>query len=134
MTGPLRTYDTLLVDKEHGLYSCALGPMPELHSLLHSDSTVFLKTHTGKHIDVEGDTVRAWWDDRGDWQTFVIEKEGVELSCKATLSFRGRTRQAHRRRGRHREGRNTPKSPRGVAPKLRVQAKSLLTVQNPLDW
>ena len=37
---------------------------------------VFLRTHTGKHIDVEGDTVRARWDDHGGWQTITIEKEG----------------------------------------------------------
>ena len=119
---PGHTYDTLLVDKEHGLHSCALGPMPELHSLLHSGSTVFLKTHTGKHIDVEGDTVRAWWDDRGDWQKFVIEKEGVGAIVQGdTICLR-----AHAGKHIDVEGdtvRGEIRQKAGVAPKLRVQAK-----------
>lgn len=36
--------------------------------------TVFLKSHTGKLVDVEGAVVQARYKDRGDWQKLVVEK------------------------------------------------------------
>ena len=41
-----------------------------------SGDTVFFRTHTGYHLDVEGESVRARYDDQGAWQEFVIEKAG----------------------------------------------------------
>merc|ERR1712072_1578620 len=40
----------------------------------HNDQ-VFLKAHTEKHLDVEGTSVAARWNDQGGWQAFVIERE-----------------------------------------------------------
>ena len=55
---------------------------------------VFLRTHTGKHIDVEGSKPRARWDDHGDWQKITIEKEGAAgtpLRSGDTVFLRTRT-------------------------------------------
>jgi len=35
---------------------------------------VFLRTHIGKYLDVQESDVLARWDDKGDWQTFVVDK------------------------------------------------------------
>lgn len=35
--------------------------------------TIFLKAHTGKTIEVEGDTVQCRWSDKGLWQDLIIE-------------------------------------------------------------
>jgi hypothetical protein len=48
---------------------------------IHSGDTVFLKTHSGVFIDVEGDEVRARFSERGTWQGLIIEKaEGGAIS------------------------------------------------------
>jgi len=36
--------------------------------------TIFLRTHLGQHVDVQGDAVQARWSDQGLWQGLVIEK------------------------------------------------------------
>ena len=41
-----------------------------------SGDTIYLKTHTGKHIDVEGTAVQARWNGQGGWQALTIEKAG----------------------------------------------------------
>lgn len=40
-----------------------------------SGDTVFLRAHTGAHIDVEDVVVQARWDDWGDWQKLFIERK-----------------------------------------------------------
>merc|ERR1712232_435951 len=39
------------------------------------DDIVCLRAHTGNHLDIEGEVVRARWDDCGDLQTLRIERE-----------------------------------------------------------
>ena len=70
-----RNDDTFLPCIEHGIE-------PEWDvagNAVASGDTIYLKTHTGKHIDVEGTAVQARWNDQGDWQALTIEKAGVRL-------------------------------------------------------
>lgn len=41
--------------------------------------TVYLRAHTGRHLEVELDQVMARWDDHGDWQAFCIEKSPLVI-------------------------------------------------------
>jgi len=42
--------------------------------ILQSGDTVYLKVHTGAHIHVQEEDVRADWNDHGSWQAMTIEK------------------------------------------------------------
>mmetsp|Transcript_33422 Transcript_33422/g.77624 ORF Transcript_33422/g.77624 Transcript_33422/m.77624 type:complete len:300 (-) Transcript_33422:95-994(-) len=41
--------------------------------------TVYLRAHTGRHLEVEAERVRARWDDHGDWQALVMEKSPLVI-------------------------------------------------------
>lgn len=57
-----------------------------------SGDRVFLKAHTGKHLDVEGEAVRARWNDHGVQQGLVIEKaEGGVLFPGDTVFLKAHT-------------------------------------------
>jgi len=43
--------------------------------VFHSGDMIFLKAHTGKYVDVEGEGVQARWKDLGTWQGLVIIKQ-----------------------------------------------------------
>ena len=43
---------------------------------VNSGDTVYLKAHTGKHIDVQGTAVKARWNGQGGWQALTMEKAG----------------------------------------------------------
>lgn len=45
---------------------------------IQSGDSIFLKTRSGngKHLDIEGSTVQARWESRGNWQQLLIEKDG----------------------------------------------------------
>lgn len=55
---------------------------------IRAGDAVFLKTHTGKHIDVHSNSVQARWQDRGDWQKLIIQKVRV-LSLSDLTRIRG---------------------------------------------
>ena len=38
--------------------------------------TVYLKAHSGKHLDIEDTSVQARWTDHGNWQKLIVEKDG----------------------------------------------------------
>merc|ERR1712072_1021539 len=59
----------------------------EVVGALFSGASIHLLAHTGKHIEVEGNAVRARWTDRGQWQTFVIENYGGRAIFQAMRCF-----------------------------------------------
>jgi len=68
-------------------YTCDnIDPSREI---VNSGDTIYLKTHTGSHIEVEEETVRARWDDQGEWQGLIIEKaDGGAVYSGDTVFFR----------------------------------------------
>merc|ERR1712232_476152 len=42
---------------------------------IYSGDEVFLESHTGMVVDVEGQAVRARWKDFGSWQKFIITRK-----------------------------------------------------------
>merc|ERR1712071_477083 len=52
-----------------------------------SGDVVFLTAHTGKMLHVEGVDVQALWHDHGDWQKFIIRKDGSGVILPGDLIF-----------------------------------------------
>eukprot|EP00927_Polykrikos_kofoidii_P038241 TRINITY_DN32559_c0_g1_i1.p1 TRINITY_DN32559_c0_g1~~TRINITY_DN32559_c0_g1_i1.p1 ORF type:complete len:581 (+),score=89.35 TRINITY_DN32559_c0_g1_i1:82-1824(+) len=83
---------------------------PSIGPLRHGD-TVYLRTQTGMHLDVQSDdcpdghgpSVRARWDDHGERQRFIVERfcgeDGEEVSSGDRICLRSHT-------GRHIEAEN----------------------------
>lgn len=46
--------------------------------------TIFLRAHTGKIIEVQGEAVQAHWDDLGEWQAMIIEKSNPRRLTQTT--------------------------------------------------
>jgi len=71
---------------------CSAKGAPRLEQPITSGKTVFLRTHFGKHIDVEGEAVRARWNDQGGWQKLKIEtKEGGAIKSGKTVFLTAHT-------------------------------------------
>lgn len=57
--------------------------------IVNSGDTIYLKTHTGYHIEVEEENVQARWNDQGHWQGLIIEKaDGGAVYSGDTVFFR----------------------------------------------
>lgn len=57
-----------------------------------SGDTVYLRTHTGKYVDVKDGLVRARYADRGAWQGLVLEKQnGGELRSGDNVYLRSQS-------------------------------------------
>lgn len=56
---------------------------------IRSGDTIFLQTHSGEGnmLHVEGTSVGAQWQDRGDWQAFIIERNGGGLIRSGNTVF-----------------------------------------------
>merc|ERR1712176_505448 len=54
---------------------------------LFSGDSITLLAHTGKHIEVQGESVGARWSERGHWQTFTIEGYGGRAIHAGDLVF-----------------------------------------------
>mmetsp|Transcript_1462 Transcript_1462/g.2454 ORF Transcript_1462/g.2454 Transcript_1462/m.2454 type:complete len:1085 (+) Transcript_1462:66-3320(+) len=68
------------------------APTPAPGFAISSGDSVYLKTHTGKYLDVDGGAVRARYADRGAWQVLIIEKKaGGELRSGDTVYLRGQS-------------------------------------------
>lgn len=49
--------------------------------MIYDGETIYLRSHTGKYIDVEGTSVQARYEEKGDWQALTIETvSGTEES------------------------------------------------------
>ena len=65
---------------------------PASGDMINSGDEIYLRTHTGSHIDVEGESVQARYDDQGDWQGLIIEKsDGGAISSGDVVYFRTHT-------------------------------------------
>jgi len=49
--------------------------------------SVYFRAHTGRHLEVERDEVRARWDDHGDWQIFALEKSPLVIDDSDANAF-----------------------------------------------
>ena len=62
------SWQAFVIEKSDGRRMMAVGDS------IYVGETIYLRAHTGKYIDVEGTSVRARYDDKGDWQALIIEK------------------------------------------------------------
>lgn len=101
--------DILCVGAVGGVGTCPAGPgqsgytpvqpplpppseAPPGDDEISSGDHVFLLAHTGKHIDVEGEAVRARWHDQGWFQNLKIEnQDGTAIKSGDTVFFTAHT-------------------------------------------
>jgi len=48
---------------------------------------VYFRAHTGRHLEVEREQMRARWDDHGDWQAFAMEKSPLVIDDSDANTF-----------------------------------------------
>ncbi|CAJ1357630.1 unnamed protein product [Effrenium voratum] len=80
-SGPVEEVEVLKVS---GSWTTEGASDPDL---VRPGDRIFLRAHTGRFLDVESDHAFARWEDTGDWQSLVIEKNPLVVESSDPTMF-----------------------------------------------